>query len=73
MEPIEEFIARLHARLPELEWKLGLLGGKLHSRSLPRGLFQERLELTPQLCIDEIRVDLSELKKNFNSKIPRGV
>ena len=62
MTTISETVKILSDRLPELVWKLGAIQGEFHSKSLARGLFKERLEMTPQTCIDEINANLSVLK-----------
>lgn len=56
----------LAARLPELEWKINSLGLELSTNSLPRGLFQSRLDMNATVCIAEIKTDLQRLadKKN---------
>jgi len=66
MTSIRESLHSLSARLPELEWKLGAI--PIIPSQLPRGLFRERLELTPQSCIEEIRADLDALKQQDNEK-----
>ena len=62
MTSISESVKILSDRLPELVWKLGTLQGTLNPKLLGRGLFKERLEMTPQSCIDEINANLKVLK-----------
>ena len=59
----------LSDRLPELVWKLGNLQGVFNPKRLPRGLFNEQLEMTPQSCIDEIYADLKVLNNHKNERI----
>ena len=58
----------LSSRLPELEWKLRASHVILNPKLLPRGLFQNRLEMTPQSCIEEIRADLQLLKTQTSER-----
>ena len=59
---------KLSARLPELEWTLESNNTPIHQSLLPRGLFNSRLEMTPRLCVDEIKADLLVLKRQANDK-----
>lgn len=59
---------RLSARLPELEWKLNTLDTGINPALLPRGLFRNRLEMTAQSCVDEIKEDLRSLKQQKNDQ-----
>jgi len=68
MTTISEFIAVLSARMPELAWKLNARYTVLNPKLLPRGLFLERLEISPHSCIDEIYADLNKLKDQKNER-----
>ena len=68
MNMIHESVDCLSARLPELAWKLGSRYVVLNPKLLPRGLFLERLEMTPQSCIDEINEDLQLLCDHKNDR-----
>lgn len=61
-------IAQLEARLPELEWKLGQLEVHLSAKSISSGIFQQRFQMTPQTCIQEIKSDLNALKMQANGQ-----
>ncbi len=63
---LDDVLTRLEARLPELEWKLTLRGTMIHPSLLPRGLFLNRIEMTAQTCIDEIKLDLETIKNQKN-------
>jgi hypothetical protein len=65
---MDDIIQKLEMRLPELEWKLSELGAYINHHRLPKGLFSERLELTPKLCIDEIKQDLYVLRGQTNER-----
>ncbi|MDP3705044.1 MAG: hypothetical protein Q8R24_03940 [Legionellaceae bacterium] len=64
----DKLIKQLEARLPELEWKLGAIGAYISPKLLPKGLFRDRFELTPQICVDEIKSDLRVLKTKDNDQ-----
>lgn len=68
MTSIDETATLLAARLPELAWKLGGLYTTINANLLPRGLFKERLEITPESCIAEIRADLKALYQHKNER-----
>ena len=68
---MDEPIARLAARLPELEWKLGRLGHFLQASALPRGLFRCRFEFSPQACSQELREDLTALQQQSHAPSAR--
>lgn len=68
MTKFEQSIKQLIERLPELEWKLGVLGNYLNPKLLPRGLFRDHMEMTAQSCIDEIKADLQVLKKQHQEQ-----
>ncbi len=61
-------VQRLSARLPELAWKLNMIGGSLHPSLFPRGLFRSRFEYTPTTCIEEINGDLQTIKQQTNEQ-----
>ena len=65
---IHNSVQQLSDRLPELEWKLSLLGGVLNPSLLPRGLFHSRFEWTTQSCIDEIKADLRTMKEHAHDR-----
>ncbi len=58
-----ETVQRLRARLPELLWKLNKHHILFHSSQLPKGLFHQILEMSPQSCIEEIQADLHALER----------
>lgn len=60
---MDDLLTRLSARLPELEWMLNRLGRAFYSGLLPRGLFPEKITLTPRDCMDDIRTDLKRLSQ----------
>lgn len=65
---LEDLLARLSARLPELEWKLSQRNNNIiHPSLLPRGLFRTRSELTSSICVDEIKADLVMMKRQKSS------
>ncbi|MFI4917956.1 MAG: hypothetical protein ACHP65_00205 [Legionellales bacterium] len=63
MDYLNELLATLSARLPELEWKVDGLGSAFLSHGIPRGLFRSNFELTGRKCIDEIKADIQVLSK----------
>ena len=63
---LHDLLIRLSARLPELEWKLSLLGQTINPALLPRGLFRSRIELTSLTCINEIKADIQAIKEQDN-------
>lgn len=68
MLSFDELLKQLEARLPELEWKLSALGSYINPKLLPKGLFRDRFELTPQTCAEEIKYDLRVLKTQTNEQ-----
>ena len=68
MTSIDDTVRVLAARLPELAWKLGSLYTTIHAHLLPRSLFKERLEMTPESCIAEIKADLNALSHQRNER-----
>ena len=68
MSTIHESVERLSARLPELAWKLSSRYSLINHKLLPRGLFLEPLEMTPQSCIDEIYADLKRVRDHKNER-----
>lgn len=68
MNVICEMVESLSARLPELSWKLGLKYSVLNPKLLPRGLFKEQMEMTPQSCINEIKADLVRIGSIKNER-----
>ena len=71
MTMINDSVRILSARLPELVWKLSTLQSVFNPTLLPRGLFKDQLEMTPQSCIDEINADLQLLKDHKNERSVR--
>lgn len=69
MHELEETLAQLAARLPELEWKISHSGIVIDEEAVPQGLFRLTQELNARACIQEIKVDLQQLKKKSQSKI----
>lgn len=67
MTEINELLADLSSRLPELEWKVSGLG-TFSSHSLPRGLFQSSFEMTGASCINEIKSDINALSSQKNQR-----
>lgn len=63
MSTITEIANLLQNRLPELEWKLTHLNIPLTTKIIPPGLFKWRSEISARTCIDEIRADLKNLKR----------
>ncbi len=68
MKFIQESLQSLSARLPELEWKLKTLNIALHAKNTPPGLFYNRVDMTPQSCIAEIKADLRVLAAQANER-----
>ncbi len=68
MTTINETVRVLSARLPELAWKLGALDSTINPKLLPRGLFNDRFEMTPQSCLDEINANLQALNNQSNER-----
>ena len=60
---IQSDLEQAISRLPELEWKLTGLG-VIKSHLLPRGLFKDQIEPSPQSCINEIKSDLQRLQSH---------
>ena len=58
---ISALLVELEERLPELEWKINTLGNSFSFKSLPRGLFRPRFEVTPSACVAEIKADMRAL------------
>lgn len=54
-------LEQLTQRLPELEWKMAILGESISIKSLPRGLFRYTHDYKPSTCLDEIKVDMKAL------------
>jgi len=73
MKFIDESLQSLSARLPELEWKLKALSIPLPSKKIPPSLFYNRLEMTPESCIAEIKADLQGLARQANERSARFI
>lgn len=67
MDGLFEPLDRLYARLPELAWQLESLFRVFPSGSFPRGLFNTSLEMTPHVCIEEIKKDIQNLTAQQNN------
>ncbi len=63
MNNIDELLAELTARLPELEWKINSFTSLIRNQNLPRGLFRSGPELTGMSCIEEIKADIQTLSQ----------
>ena len=68
MNYIDELLAELTSRLPELEWKVSSLNSFISSKSLPRGLFRSSSELTGLACVEEIKDDIQALGHQKNER-----
>jgi len=68
MNYIDELLAELTSRLPELEWKVSSLNSFISSKSLPRGLFRSSSELTGLACVEEIKEDIQALGHQKNER-----
>lgn len=68
MLEINDLLADLSARLPELEWKISGLNANFSSNSFPRGLFQPSYEMTGASCISEIKSDINALSRQKNQR-----
>jgi hypothetical protein len=66
MKYINEQLAVLTSRLPELEWKISGLSSLISRKSLPRGLFRSNGELTGTVCVEEIKADIHALSRQDN-------
>jgi hypothetical protein len=66
MFDLQDALKQLSKRLPELEWQLSSLGNYINPKQLPRGLFREQLEYTPQSCALDVKHDLHILKSQTN-------
>ena len=64
---IQELIADLIARLPELEWKISSLNPFLLSQSISKNLFRSQ-DLTAAACIKELKVDIHVLSTQNNER-----
>lgn len=63
MPYLADILQTLAARLPELEWRLDEVG-KIHMKTLPKGLFQSCKGedwIEPSSCIEEIKQNLATL------------
>lgn len=68
MNYIDDLLAELNSRLPELEWKISELGSAISSHNLPRGLFRTGFELTGAGCVKEIQTDILALSHQKNER-----
>ncbi len=63
---LQLLLAKLEARLPELEWKMNALGGAISTKFASRGLFRSAFERDSNFYLDEIRGDLKALGAQKN-------
>lgn len=68
MNYLDELLAELTSRLPELEWKISSLSSLISSQSVPRGLFRLNNELTGAACVEEIKADIQALSHQENER-----
>ncbi|MDW8963122.1 hypothetical protein SFB22_12740 [Legionella pneumophila subsp. fraseri] len=66
---IDELLAELSARLPELEWKINGLSSSISIHNLPKGIFSSVIEFNGPACIKEIRDDIHALQKHKDESI----
>ena len=64
----KEILSKLHARLPELEWKISVLGSLFSFRNLPKGLFRLEKESSGAACVAEIKSDIQALSQQENQR-----
>jgi len=65
---INELLAELTARLPELEWKISELSTSFSNKSLPIGLFRSNIEPSAAACVAEIKADIKALSQQKNER-----
>ncbi|HRD68937.1 MAG TPA: hypothetical protein PK657_02220 [Legionella sp.] len=63
---IDETLAELTSRMPELEWKISNL--PISRSNLPKGLFSLGTEITGLTCIEEIKADIKALSFQNNER-----
>ncbi|MCL9683277.1 primosomal replication protein PriC [Legionella maioricensis] len=68
MNYINELLAELTSRLPELEWKVNGLSSLISGQNVPRGLFRSSNELTGSACVEEIKADIQALSHQKNER-----
>jgi hypothetical protein len=66
IEHMNDLLAELTSRLPELEWKISRTCSVFSSQNIPRGLFRTSFDLTGAACIEEIKVDIQALSDQKN-------
>lgn len=66
MNEVHKLVEQLSARLPELEWRLKNLQIYIHNKTLSPGLFQNRVDISAQTCMAEVKADLKALKSEAN-------
>lgn len=66
MAYLEQLLAELSARLPELEWQVCEFHSKITARHLPQALFRQKHDATPVMYINEIKEDISALARQKN-------
>ncbi|HAT6978214.1 TPA: hypothetical protein F8R96_03060 [Legionella pneumophila] len=66
---IDELLAELSARLPELEWKINGLSSSISIHNLPKGIFSSVIEFNGPACIKEIRDDIHALQRQKDESI----
>jgi hypothetical protein len=68
MSDMDEILAELTSRLPELEWKISRLPQPSFAANLPKGLFQLKAEVNGESCIKEIKLDIQALSRQTNER-----
>lgn len=68
MSELNDLLADLSSRLPELEWKIKGLGASFPVYSLPRGVFQTPFGVSGATCIAEIKSDILALSRQKNQR-----
>lgn len=58
---VGNLLQQLTDRLPELEWKMSILGEFISIKTLPRGLFRYAFDYKPSVCLEEIKADIQAL------------
>lgn len=65
---MDDILAELTSRLPELEWKISRLPQPSLAANLPKGLFQVKGEVNGESCINEIKFDIQALSRQTNQR-----
>ncbi len=64
---MQELLAELNDRLPELEWQINHVPLPILRKSLPRGLFSLHDDFTGSQCINDIKADIANLKQQSSN------